>query len=359
MGADEADLQPVGANVTELPTRTIGATSLEVTILGLGAAPLGNLYRARTDEEAQATLDAAFDRGIRYVDTAPYYGFGLGERRVGEAIACRDDIVVSTKAGRVLRPATEEEMRSPERHGFASPMPFEPEFDYSRDGILRAFETSLERLGRIDIMYVHDIGRLTHGQSDPIYRKQLIEGGGLDALSELRNSGAVSAIGLGVNEIAVCLDLMDVAELDVILLAGRYTLLEQGALDELFPRCLAAGTSIVVGGPFNSGILAAGSAKAGEAHFDYGPVPPAIRERVAKLEAVCAAHGVPLAAAALQFPLAHPAVASVIPGFASEAEVAAGVDFLGLPIADGFWRDLRGEHLVDERAPLPGAGELE
>jgi D-threo-aldose 1-dehydrogenase len=249
-------------------------------------------------------------------------------------------------------------MSRQERYGFVSPMPFEPEYDYSRHGVLRSFEASVRRLGRVDIAYVHDIGRRTHGEADSHYRQQLIDGGGLEALSELRRAGDVSAIGLGVNEIEVCLELMDAADLDVILLAGRYTLLEQGALDALFPRCLDAGTSIVVGGPFNSGILAAGAAGAANAHFDYGPVPAEVRERVAKLEAVCSAHDVPLPAAALQFPLGHPAVAAVIPGLADVAEVQASADFFHFSIPQALWDDLRSHRLIDERAPLPQVGEV-
>jgi D-threo-aldose 1-dehydrogenase len=321
----------------------------------MGAATLGNLYRPVSDEEARETLETALGRGIRYIDTAPFYGFGLSEERVGDSIRSRSDMVVSSKVGRILRAATQSEMSRQERYGFVSPMPFEPEFDYSRDGVLRSFEASVRRLGRVDIVYVHDIGRRTHGEADSHYRQQFLDGG-LDALSELRRAGDVSAIGLGVNEIEVCLELMEAADLDVILLAGRYTLLEQGPLDALFPRCLDAGTSIVVGGPFNSGILAAGAARAGNAHFDYGPVPADIRERVARLEAVCSAHDVPLPAAALQFPLGHPVVAAVIPGLANPAEVQASIDFFQFPIPQGLWDDLRSQGLIDERAPAPQGG---
>jgi D-threo-aldose 1-dehydrogenase len=294
------------------------------------------------------------DGGIRYVDTAPYYGFGLSERRVGDLLRGRRDVVLSTKVGRLLVPAAAAETGS-ERHGFASPMPFEPVFDYTRDGILRSFEASLQRLGlaQIDILYVHDIGRQTHRELDARYRSQLLDGGGLEALTDLRRSGAVSAIGLGVNEIEVCLDLMQQADFDVLLLAGRYTLLEQGALDQLLPRCLDACASIVVGGPFNSGVLAAGSSGGG--HYNYAPVPPEVRERVRALEAVCAAHSVPLPAAALQFPLAHPAVAAVIPGFASPEEVRSGLEFYHFPIPAAFWSDLKEAKLIDPRAPTPGA----
>jgi D-threo-aldose 1-dehydrogenase len=335
-----------------IPRRAIGRTALSVTELGFGAAPVGNLYKRVSETDARCTIEAALHGGIRYFDTAPYYGFGLSERRVGDSVREREHIAVSTKAGRLLRPAPAADTRS-ERFGFLSPMPFEPVFDYSRDGMLRSHEASLQRLGlaRIDILYVHDIGRQTHGDLDEHYRTQLIDGGGLAALAELRESGAVTAIGLGVNEIEVCLELMERAQFDVLLVAGRYTLLEQGAVAELFPRCLEAGTSIVIGGPFNSGVLAAGSARPG--HYNYAAVPPAVQERVRALEDVCAAHGVPLAAAALQFPLANPVVAAVIPGLASKEEVRAALDFYGFPIADSFWADLYEQRLIDRRAPVP------
>lgn len=352
MGADAPDLQSFRTMTTSIESRPIGRTTLSVSELGLGAAPIGNLYKPVSDAEAFATVDAALNGGIRYFDTAPYYGFGLSERRLGDLLRGRSGVAISTKVGRLLQAAPTIETQR-ERHGFASPMPFEPMFDYSRAGIFRSHEASLQRLGlaRTDILYVHDIGRQTHGEKDSHYRSQLIEGGGLAALRELRASGSVSAIGLGVNEVEVCLNLMNEADFDVILLAGRYTLLEQGALDELLPRCLSAGTSIVIGGPFNSGVLAVGSS--GQGHYNYAPVPPEIRERVQALEAVCQAHGVPLAAAALQFPLAHPAVAAVIPGFSSADEVCAGIGFYAFPIPAAFWAELRDRGVIDSRAPVP------
>lgn len=336
--------------------RLIGQTGLSVTELGFGTAPLGNLYRPVSEDEARAAMDAALEAGIRHFDTAPYYGFGLSERRVGDSIRGRRDVVLSTKVGRLLQPTLSAQTRT-ERHGFVSPMPFEPAHDYTREGILRSHEASVQRLGlaRIDILYVHDIGRQTHGELDEPYRRQLLHGGGLAALQDLRAGGSVSAIGLGVNEIEVCLEIMSEGHFDVILLAGRYTLLEQRALDELLPRCLTAGTSIVVGGPFNSGVLAAHSPDEAKAHYNYAPVPAEVQERVRRLHAVCASHNVPLAAAALQFPLAHPAVAAVIPGFASAAEVRSGLDNFHFRIPGALWSDLRDQGLVDPRAPVPAA----
>lgn len=338
-----------------LPTRLLGRTGIEVTGLGLGLAPVGNLYRPVADADGRATVDAALDLGIRLFDTAPYYGFGLSERRAGDVLRGRGDIVISTKAGRLLQPAPGADC-SGERHGFVSPMPFEPVFDYSHDAILRSHEQSLQRLGlaRIDLLLIHDIGRLTHGERHAERLAQLTDGGGLKALRRLRDEGSVSAIGIGVNEIPICLELMDRAELDVLLLAGRYTLLEQGAIEELLPRCLAEGVAVIVGGPFNSGILATGPSASAPPRYNYEPAPAEVRERARRLEAVCSSHNVPLAAAALQFPLAHPAVAAVIAGFASAEEVRAGVSNFLAPIPDSLWSDLRGEGLIDPRAPLRG-----
>ena len=355
MGADEAYLHPRGAMSRPLPSRALGRTGVNVTALGFGAAPLGNLYRPVFEQEARETLATAIELGIRYFDTAPYYGFGLSERRTGDALRARSDAVISTKAGRLLTPVPKIDA-SAERHGFVSPMPFEPLFDYSYDGILRSHEQSLQRLGlgRIDILLVHDIGKLTHGDAHGEKLAQLIDGGGLKALRRLKDEKAVAAIGLGVNETDICLDLMDRAEIDVLLLAGRYTLLEQGAMDELLPRCVQAGVSVVIGGPFNSGILATGSAAPRPPRYNYGPAPDAVRQRVRRLEAVCASHGVPLAAAALQFPLANPIVAAVIPGFASPDEVRSGVAHFQTKIPDALWADLQREGLIDPRAPVPG-----
>ena len=337
-----------------LATRPLGRTGVGVTVLGQGSAPLGNLYRPVSDEAARETFDAAIALGIRYFDTAPYYGFGLSERRLGDALRGRADVVLSTKVGRLLRPAPDADTAS-DRHGFVSPMPFEPVYDYSYDAILRSHEQSLQRLGlgTIDILLIHDIGRLTHGERHAATLDQLTEGGGLDALGRLREEKLVSAIGVGVNEIDICLELMDGIDLDVLLLAGRYTLLEQGAIEQLLPRCVAEDVSMVIGGPFNSGILATGTSTPATPRYNYDSAPPAVRERVAHLESVCANYDVPLAAAALQFPLSHPAVASVIPGFGSAAEVRAGVAHFRTPIPPEFWAELQREQLIDERAPVP------
>jgi D-threo-aldose 1-dehydrogenase len=338
----------------KLPTRVIGNTGLAVTELGFGAASLGNLYRPLSDVEANATLGAALEAGFAYVDTAPYYGFGLSERRVGNVLRNLVGVVVSTKVGRLLGadPTVRDDV---ERHGFCSSMPFEPVYDYSYDGVMRSWEASLQRLGMagVDILYIHDIGRLTHGDRHDVTFLQLTDGGGFRALEELRAGGAIRAFGLGVNETAICLEAMRETRLDVILLAGRYTLLEQGALDALLPECARRGTSIVVGGPYNSGILATGTRHGGAMHYNYRSAPETIIERVRRIEACCDYHGVPLSAAALQFPLAHQQVASIIPGLGSPRHIEQTLALYRARIPDDFWKDLKAEGLVRSDAPVP------
>jgi D-threo-aldose 1-dehydrogenase len=234
-------------------------------------------------------------------------------------------------------------------------MPFEPVYDYSYDAVMRSFEASLQRLGlsKIDILYIHDIGRLTHGDRNTARMAELTNGGGLKALEELRASKAISAFGMGVNEVPACLEVMSHARLDVILLAGRYTLLEQNPLDDLFPACEKAGTAIVVGGPYNSGILAVGTKTAAPLYYDYEPAPAGVIEKVRRIEAVCDRHDVPLAAAALQFPLAHKLVASVIPGLDSPERVNQTIALYRHKIPAALWQDLVHEKLVRRDAPVP------
>jgi D-threo-aldose 1-dehydrogenase len=337
--------------------RSLGQTGLDVTELGFGTAPLGNLFRPLADDAARATLAAAETAGFGYYDTAPFYGFGLSERRFGDALRARADIVLSTKVGRLLRPVPGPVNEREPRHGYATPMPFEPVFDYSYDAVMRSYEASLHRLGlsRIDILYIHDIGRLTHGDQNDARMDELIRGGGLKALEELRAAKAIAGFGMGVNEIPACLEVMSHARLDVILLAGRYTLLEQNALDELFPRCAAAATAIVVGGPYNSGILAVGTKSGAPLFYNYEPAPPQVIEKVRAIEAVCARYDVPLAAAALQFPLSHPLVASVIPGLDTPERVIHAVALYRHPIPAELWRELGEKNLLRSDAPIPAA----
>jgi len=332
--------------------RPLGRTGLPISEVGFGAAPLGNLYAPVPDDEARSTLARAIDAGLAYIDTAPLYGFGLSERRVGDAVRAAAGVLVSTKVGRLLAPA---EAQAGVRQGFASPMPFETRFDYSYDGVMRSWEDSLQRLGlaKVDILYIHDIGRLTHGDAHERHWNDLTRGGGLRALQALRAGGQVRAIGAGVNEIEVCLDLLGEAQLDVVLLAGRYTLLEQTALETLLPACAAAKVSIVVGGPYNSGVLATGVSAGAAARYDYAPPSREVVERVARLQVLCERHGVPLGAAALQFPLAHPQVVSVIPGLASERQVEETIERLSVSIPGELWRELKSEGLLSAEAPTP------
>ena len=323
---------------------------MEITPLGLGCAQLGGLYDPMAEADALALVDAAWDLGIRYFDTAPYYGFTLSEHRLGAALRARprDAYVVSTKVGRLMRP---DPGVRPGECGWAAPLPFRPHYDYTYDAVLRSHEDSLQRLGldRVDILYVHDIGRVTHGAQHAHYWSQLTEGGGFRALQRLRDEGAIEGFGLGVNEWEAVADALDVCALDYVLLAGRYTLLEQASRAPLMDRCARAGTRVVIGGPFNSGILA------GTNKFNYEDAPADVVERVRAIGAVCREFDVPVQAAALQFPMAHPAVVSCIPGAQSIAQLRQNAQWFGQPLPAGLWDALRGAGLLDPAAPVPSA----
>ncbi|MDC7675928.1 aldo/keto reductase [Asticcacaulis machinosus] len=333
--------------------RSIGHTGVHLSPLGFGAAAIGNLYRPLSNEAAAECVNAATAAGIRYFDTAPRYGHGLSERRLGMALPA--DAVISTKAGRVLTPIAPPPSGT-ERHGFVDGDPMEEHFDYSYDGVMRSFEASLQRLNRdhIDILLAHDLGRLTHGDNHDHHLKVFLEGG-LKAMQTLKSEGRIRAIGLGVNETAICDTVLDQADVDVILLAGRYTLLEQTPLDAFLPRCEARGVSIILGGPYNSGILISGVKGDKVPFYDYGPASPDIIAQVRQIENICDAHNVPLAAAALQFPLAHPSVVSVIPGMASPAEVHANTALFNHLIPAALWDDLRSSGCLNTAAPTPKA----
>jgi D-threo-aldose 1-dehydrogenase len=341
--------------VTEIARRPVGRTGLEVSTLGFGGAGIGNLYRVLSDADAAEAVSESLAGGVRYFDTAPFYGFGLSELRLGASLDSAQSLVISTKVGRRLEPlGPGPHDASVGRQGYFSPMPFAPSFDYGYEAVLESHAESLIRLGvrRVDILLCHDIGRLTHGDEHPARVREFLDGG-YRAMRELRDSGAVRAIGLGVNESEICVELLRHCELDCILLAGRYTLLEQTPLAALLPLCEERGVSILCGGPFNSGILAAGSRAAAQSHYDYVPPPPAVIEKVRALEAVCEAFGVPLQAAALQFPLGHPAVASVVAGCVTGAESRNALAMFKHPIPGEFWEALRARGLIDPRAPLP------
>jgi D-threo-aldose 1-dehydrogenase len=284
---------------------------------------------------------------VRYVDAAPYYGFGQAERCVGDALRAvpRDEWVLSTKVGRLLRPQSNAGIgeRGP------TPMPFDAVFDYSYDAIMRSFEDSLQRLGlaRVDILFAHDIGARQHGAEAHFGIMRTFREGGYRALEELRRTGIVRAIGIGVNEQEVLLEAMEWGDWDTFLLAGRYTLLEQAPLDDLLPRCLRDGISVVIGGPLNSGILA------GRDTWNYKAAPPKVIARVDAIREVCDRNQVPLAAAALQFPLAHPAVAAIIPGPRSIEEFEVNLRLLRYPVPSVLWADLRDAELLRPDAPTP------
>jgi D-threo-aldose 1-dehydrogenase len=323
---------------------------------GFGGAPLGNLYRAISDDSASTLVRHAFAAGARYFDTAPHYGHGRSEHRLGEALRGfpRDDYLLSTKVGRLLEARAD---APKDQHGYVDTLPFVQHYDYSASGVRRSLADSLGRLGmdRVDFVYVHDIDRGTHGDA---YAKHFADAldGGLPALAALKAEGAIDAYGLGVNDVGICLKVLQRVDLDVILLAGRYTLADQSALTELLPECERRGIAIVLGGPFNSGILATGSrpADGSKPYFNYASASASIIERVAAIERVCTEFSVPLQAAALQFPRGHPAVTCVLPGVRSTEELDANLRWAGQRIPRQFWTALRERQLIDPHAPLPG-----
>ncbi|MDR5776159.1 MULTISPECIES: aldo/keto reductase [unclassified Caballeronia] len=336
--------------------RKIGRTDLEVTALSLGTAPLGGLYHELTEDEARATVDAAWQAGIRFFDTAPHYGHTKAEHRLGDALRrhARSDYVLSTKVGRRFVPRTAPDDGS---EGWAAPLPFQAIYDYTYDGILRSFEDSQQRLGMIDIdiVLIHDIGRVTHGEKNAHYWRQLTSEGGFRALDELKQSRGVKAVGLGVNEGAAVREAMAEYDIDCALLAGRYTLLEQNTLDDLLPECEQRGVSILLGGAFNSGILARGldADAQGDLKFNYGDAPKEIVDRVARLERICREYGVALSTAALQFPYAHKVVATVLMGARKPEEVRENAASFATPVPSALWDALRAAGLLHEKAPTP------
>ncbi len=324
--------------------REIGRTGLNVDVLGLGGAPLGGNFVDLGYAQAEELIQAAKAAGIGYFDTAPWYGFGRSERVMGDVLR-GSDYVLSDKVGRLLAPGPVE---NPADFGMVDPLPFHVIYDYGYDGIMRAFEDNLQRLGldRIDILLAHDIGAFQHGAENERHFRDLSEGG-YRAMDELRRAGQVKAIGLGVNENQVCLDALGIGDWDVFLLAGRYTLLEQTALDALFPACRAAGTTIICGGPFNSGILV------GRDTWNYAKAPEDVVRAAKALADEADAFEIPLAAAALQFPLGDPIVSSVIPGPRDKGELEQIVSWFETPVPAEFWSTLKSKGLLREDALVP------
>jgi D-threo-aldose 1-dehydrogenase len=306
--------------------RSIGRTNLSVTRLGFGSAEIGGLYTPVTDEAAEGIVRHAWDLGVRYFDVAPLYGSGVAETRLGRVLRTypRDAFTLSTKVGRLIEP---------DRTAI---------FDYSRDAILRSVESSLERLGldRVDILFIHD----------PDNHWESAIGEAYPTLAELRSQGVIRAIGAGMNQAEMLTRFVREAEIDVLLCAGRYTLLDQVALDELLPACVERSVSVVIGGVMNSGLLANPHP---DSHFNYGPVPAEWLERAIRLRAVCDRHGVPLRAAAIQFPLAHPAVATIAAGVRTPPHLDEYPAFMRQVIPAELWADLRQEGLIRDDAPTP------
>jgi D-threo-aldose 1-dehydrogenase len=335
----------------ELERRKLGRTDVLLTSFGFGGTSLGNMYHAIDDEAANQSLDASFAAGVRYVDTAPLYGHGLSEHRVGAWLrrVRGEDIVLSTKVGWRLFPARGQ----PTEAGlFMDVPPFRRGLDYSYDGVMRSFDDSLQRLGtdRVDIVFIHDADRRNQGDA---FEQRFIEAmeGAYPALLKLREEGVIKAIGAGLNEWEACQRFAEAGDFDCFLLAGRYTLLDQESLNSFLPLCEKRGIGIVLGGPYNSGILATGPVEG--AYYDYAPASPEILEKTRRIEEVCRRHNVPLKAAALQFPLGHPTVASVIPGMGSPKRVAENMDLLAHKIPSDLWEELRSEGLIRQDAPLP------
>jgi D-threo-aldose 1-dehydrogenase len=328
--------------------RQLPSGRLSLSTFGVGCSQFGGLYRANRPTDPAEVVSAAWDAGLRYFDTAPFYGYGLSEHLLGAALRerPRQEFVLSTKVGRLLRPDAGVAAGD---DGWATPLPFRPVYDYSYSGVMRSFEDSLQRLGvsRIDMLFVHDIGRMTHGDRHALHWNALTRDGGFRALAELRASGQVSSIGLGVNEWEVVLDAMNELDLDCSLLAGRYSLLDQTSLGPLLDTCARQGHAIVLGAPFNSGVLA------GTGRFDYTAAPASVLARAEALAEACRAFEVPLPAAALQFPLAHPAVVCVLPGARTAAQLRQNLDWFELPLPPELWQSLRERRLIDAAAPVP------
>ncbi|WP_338696942.1 aldo/keto reductase [Bradyrhizobium sp. 26S5] len=339
------------APASALPRRRLGRTGLEVSILGFGTAPLGDLFARLDDTTAIAAAERAFALGVNLLDSSPLYGHGLAEHRCGTALrrVARDDVVVCTKVGRWMDPF----------HGrgdgsnFAGGQPHRAVVDYSYDGTMRSVEQSLLRLGtdRIDLLLIHDVDVWTHGADAIEARFREAMDGAYVALDKLRAERVVKGIGIGVNEAEMCVRFAKAGTFDTMLLAGRYSLLEQPALAEFLPLAQAQGIGVMLGGVFNSGILATG-AVAG-AKYNYKDAPPDVMQKVAAIERVCRAHGVTLATAALHFALGHPAVASLVLGAQTPQEVERNVAALSASIPTALWRDLKAERLLDPNAPVP------
>lgn len=321
--------------------------------LGLGGAALGNLFARLSDQDASLVLQDALASGCRSFDTAPHYGNGLGEQRMGQVLrgVPRDSFVLSSKVGRILLPQHDAPR---DQNGYVDVLPFAQRWDYSAAGVRRSVEDSLQRMGlaRLDVAYVHDCDAITHGAAYPRVLEQVI-GEALPELRRMQSEGLLGRVGLGVNDVQVCLDVLARADLDCLLLAGRYSLIDQSALGVLLPRCLERAVHIALGGVFNSGILATGVRAGGPLRFNYAPAARPWVDRVAAIEAIGERHAVPLRAAALQFPLAHPAIDIVMLGAQTRAQWRDGLAMMGCSIPPAYWDDLRAARLLGPEVPTP------
>ena len=339
--------------------KKLGRTDVELPRLGFGGAGLGHVFTTITDDDAAATVRAAWNTGVRYYDTSPWYGRGLSEHRIGRELYAkpRDEVIISTKVGRLFTAPPDPQAFARSERSWPTALMFQHHFDYSYEGVMRSYEDSLQRLGmnRIDLLIVHDLDR-TSFDSDELVRAYLnqLATSGMRALSDLKAGGLIKGIGAGVNQIGTIGPFLDMLDLDFFLVALPYTLAEQPVLDEEFPLCEERGVGIIIGAPLASGILATGPVPG--AKLNYRDPTPEETDRIRRMEAVCRSFDVPLAAAALQFPLHHPLVASVIPGAFAPEHPRRNAETMRVEIPGELWAKLKHEGLLREDAPTPGGG---
>ena len=336
-----------------LPKRKLGRTGLDVTALGFGSAPLGDIYEILDDATAIATVELAAKRGVTLFDTAPHYGQGMAEHRYGTALRRQPpgSFVLSSKVGRVMKPAPQGRTKTTR---FVGGLQFDVVHDYSYDGTMRSHEQSLLRLGlpKVDVLLIHDADAWSHGPVEGPKRYREAMDGAYKALVKLRNEGVIKGIGFGTNDPEYAVRFLTEGDFDCMLIAGRYSLLEQPALAEVLPLAAQKNIGVMLGGVFNSGILATGSIAG--ATYNYTPAPPEVIDKVGKIEKVCASHGVPLATAAMHFPLGHAAVSSIVLGSVKPTEVERNVTAMATKVPAALWRDLKSERLLAADAPTPG-----
>jgi D-threo-aldose 1-dehydrogenase len=351
----EKSVRSGGMGMDPAATRSLGKTGLDVSQYGMGSAPMGDLWEKLPEDRVAAAFQTAYDGGVRYFDTAPWYGNTLAEHRLGHFLRQqpKNGFALSTKVGRVYRRPAHPDDAPP--GPWAGGLPFMLRFDYGYDAVMRSYEDSLQRLGlpRVDLLVIHDIDLLYHQDEDGVERcfQQLEEGGGIRALQDLKAAGEIKGFGAGINETPMITRFLDRVDLDFFLVAMPYTLVDQAPLDDAFPRCREKGVGVIIGSPYASGILATGPVEG--AKYNYAPASAEVLEKVRGIQTVCARHDVPLQAAALQFPLGHPAVAAIIPGSVSADEVQQNLSYFRKEIPSDCWAELRAEGLIRADAPVP------